>query len=104
MKQFPVEIFPIIREYIGNETDYRMFMNCNKEIFQSIKYQTVYFRKTILLRLGDNDRIHDMFNNFQTLISKVQNKSKQIGLYLYGTSIDSIMVYGNLFDQIHMFK
>lgn len=87
----PTAIFSIFQEYLLDH-DYRNFMNCNQHDFQSIKYETVYFILTITnnehvntkyqIALIDDPSIEEQFVKFDKLVSKVKDKSKQIGLIM----------------------
>jgi hypothetical protein len=96
----PIEIFPVIQEYLIAH-DYRNFMNSNKPYFESIKYQSVHYRVYIEIKNGNQAIVDERFHQYDSLLTSVKDKSKQMELRLITVTPLILLNYAPKFQNIH---
>ena len=107
ISELPTVIFSSIQEYLSN-SEYREFMNCNQHEFQSIKYETVYYiftiiniypRRTKMTLIINN--LQEQMNKYDILLSRIKDKSKQIGIRMKDVPLQLLDNYASKFTGIH---
>eukprot|EP01040_Poterioochromonas_malhamensis_P010344 gene10344-11252_t len=77
IKRLPSVIMRVIQSFLNNY-DYRQFLAISSDYFQAISYETIYYPLHKVSHHTTN------FNDFfDYIFSKVQDRSKQIGLKIY---------------------
>ncbi len=95
----PTSILRIIQQYLTNY-DYCQLLNTNKAIFQSSKYETIYYTMKSLNYNAKNE-YKQQAKAFQRLISSIQDKSRQISLHAIYYHSYFIDYYRLLLPGIH---
>ncbi len=77
IKRLPTVIMRVIQSFLNNY-DYRQLLVTSADYFQAISYETIYYP---LLKVSHHTNNFTDF--FDYIFSKVQDRSKQIGLNIY---------------------